>query len=158
MSTFDTDEFGKGIEGLLGRAVDALTKGREELLKQSRIGKVKLIDLTQLRRERARLVQRLGEEAYRGLQAGSLDAEDLDRTYKKIVAMDEEIAAKEAEIEKIRREEEGATAKPSGSTKSSAKPTGKTGKSKAAKPAPKKGRVVDEEEDEDLDEDDDSDE
>ena len=129
-SPFDTDQISQGIESIFGKAVEVLTKGREELLKQTRIGKVKLVDLMQLRRERSRLVQRLGEEAYRGLQAGSLDTDDLDRTYRKIVAMDEQIAAKEAEIESIRREEEAAAKKPAGPAGASKK--GKT-KSKKAK-------------------------
>lgn len=103
---FDTDDIGKNLETLLGRAADVFTRGREELLRQSRIGKVKLFDLTQLRRERARMVLRLGEEAYRAMQSGKLAREDLDRTYKKIVEMDERIGAKEAEIENIRREEQ----------------------------------------------------
>jgi hypothetical protein len=143
---FDTDQLSQGIESIFGKAVEVLTKGREELLKQTRIGKVKLVDLMQLRRERARLVQRLGEEAYRGMQAGSLDTEDLERTYRKIVAMDEQIAAKEAEIEQIRREEEAS----SGSKKKSA---GKTGANKSAKS--KKRASDDDEDDEDDDESDD---
>ena len=129
-SPFDTDQISQGIESIFGKAVEVLTKGREELLKQTRIGKVKLVDLMQLRRERTRLVQRLGEEAYRGMQAGSLDTDDLDRTYRKIVTMDEQIAAKEAEIESIRREEEAAAKKPAGPAGASKK--GKT-KSKKAK-------------------------
>lgn len=120
---FDTDDIGRGLEGLLGRAADVLSKGREELMRQSRIGKVKLFDLTQIRRERARLVLRLGEEAYRAMQAGRIAKDDLDRTYHKIVEMDERIAAKEAEIEKIRRAESvpapkaAAPKKPAGATK-----------------------------------------
>ena len=127
-SPFDTDQISQGIESIFGKAVEVLTKGREELLKQTRIGKVKLVDLMQLRRERSRLVQRLGEEAYRGMQAGSLDTDDLDRTYRKIVAMDEQIAAKEAEIEAIRREEEQVGKPKTGSSKKA-----KTGSAKAAK-------------------------
>lgn len=103
---FDPDEIQQRVGDFLGRAVEAISKGREELLKQSRIGKVKLIDLTQLRRERARVVSRLGEEAYRGMQAGTLEPDDLQRTFKRIVEMDERIAAKEAEVETLRREEE----------------------------------------------------
>ena len=145
---FDTDQFSQGIESIFGKAVEVLTKGREELLKQTRIGKVKLVDLMQLRRERARLVQRLGEEAYRGMQAGSLDTEDLERTYRKIVAMDEQIAAKEAEIEQIRREEEASVGKKKGAT-------GKTGASKSAK---SKKRASDEDEDDADDDESDDDE
>ena len=111
---FDGDDFGKGLDGLVGRAAEFLSKGREELLRQSRIGKVKLFDLTQLRRERTQLVLRLGEEAYRALQSGTLAREDLDRTHRRIVEMDERIAAKEAVIERIRREALGEPApKPS---------------------------------------------
>lgn len=151
---FDTDQISQGIESIFGKAVEVLTKGREELLKQTRIGKVKLVDLMQLRRERSRLVQRLGEEAYRGMQAGSLDTDDLDRTYRKIVAMDEQIAAKEAEIEAIRREEEAAAK--SGGGKSAGAAKSKTGSSKAAKN--KSSKKADEEEDEDDELDDDDDE
>ena len=145
---FDTDQLQQGIESIFGKAVEVLTKGREELLKQTRIGKVKLLDLMQLRRERARLVQRLGEEAYRGMQAGTLDTDDLERTYKKIVAMDEQIASKEAEIEEIRREEEagaGATAARRGAKSSKAK-TGAASKKKGKG----KSRAQDDDED-DLD-------
>lgn len=143
---FDTDQLSAGIESIFGKAVEVLSKGREELLKQTRIGKVKLVDLMQLRRERARLVQRLGEEAYRGLQAGSLDEEDLERTYRKIVAMDEQIAAKEAEVEEIKREEETSAGASSTKAKSA------TGKAKAAgkSTASKKKRAVEEADDEDL--------
>lgn len=145
---FDTDQISQGIESIFGKAVEVLNKGREELLKQTRIGKVKLVDLMQLRRERGRLVQRLGEEAYRGMQAGSLDTDDLERTYRRIVAMDEQIAAKEAEIEAIRREEEAAGGGAKGA-RAGAKP--KTGASKAAKKCKAK---VEEEEDEVEEEDD----
>ena len=145
---FDTDQISQGIESIFGKAVEVLTKGREELLKQTRIGKVKLVDLMQLRRERSRLVQRLGEEAYRGMQAGSLDQDDLDRTYRKIVAMDEQIAAKEAEIEAIRREEEAAAKASGGGAKP--KSSGKTGASKSAKKSKKAADEDEDEEDDDL--------
>ena len=102
---FDSEDFGKGLETLIGRAAEALSRGREELLRQSRIGKVKLFDLTQLRRERSRRVLRLGEEAYREIQAGKLAGESLQKTYLRIVDMDERIAAKEAEVDRIRRGE-----------------------------------------------------
>lgn len=148
---FDTDQISQGIESIFGKAVEVLTKGREELLKQTRIGKVKLVDLMQLRRERSRLVQRLGEEAYRGMQAGSLDTDDLDRTYRKIVAMDEQIAAKEAEIEAIRREEEAAAAGAGGKSAGASK--SKTSSSKTSKKSKK--AAVEEDEDEDLDAEDD---
>lgn len=116
---FDTDALRSGLEGLLGRAADAIGRGREELLKQSKIGKMKLIDLTQLRRERARLLSRLGEEAYRGLQSKSLDEGDLQRTYKQIVSMDEQIAKKEAEVETLNRDvqQKGGSAAPSAPVK-----------------------------------------
>jgi predicted transcriptional regulator len=100
---FEGDELGRGLETLLGRAADVLSRGREELLRQSRIGKVKLFDLTQLRRERARWVLRLGEEVYRDLQAGKLARESLEKTFRRIEEMDERIAAKEAEVERIQR-------------------------------------------------------
>lgn len=141
---FDPDSFQQGLGALLGRAAEALTRGREELMKQSRVGKLKLIDLTQLRRERARLVQRLGEECYRGMQAGSLDRQDLERSYRKIVSMDEQIAAKEAEIEKIRREMEG---KPTASSKKKTPPP--------PPPAKKSKKRVEEEEEDVLDDGDD---
>ena len=144
---FDTDQISQGIESIFGKAVEVLTKGREELLKQTRIGKVKLVDLMQLRRERSRLVQRLGEEAYRGMQAGSLDTDDLDRTYRKIVAMDEQIAAKEAEIEAIRREEEQVGKPKTGSSKKA-----KTGSAKGAKKG--KSASDDDEDDEDPEDED----
>lgn len=115
---FDPDEIQQRVGDFLGRAVEAISKGREELLKQSRIGKVKLIDLTQLRRERARLVSRLGEEAYRSMQAGNLEPDDLQRTFKRIVEMDERIAAKEAEVETLRREEEARARGKRGTAKS----------------------------------------
>ena len=146
---FDTDQISQGIESIFGKAVEVLTKGREELLKQTRIGKVKLVDLMQLRRERSRLVQRLGEEAYRGMQAGSLDTDDLDRTYRKIVAMDEQIAAKEAEIEAIRREEEQVGKPKTGSSKKA-----KTGSAKGAK----KGKSASDDDDEDDEDPEDEDE
>jgi hypothetical protein len=100
----------------------------------------------QLRRERARLVARLGEEAYRGMQAGSLDTEDLDRTYKKIVAMDEQIAAKEAEVEAIRREEEAASKAPGKKAK--------TGANKAASSKKKSKAAAEEDEEEEEDDED----
>jgi hypothetical protein len=130
---FDTDDLGKNLENILGRAADVLSRGREEILRQSRIGKVKLFDLTQLRRERARMVLRLGEEAYRSMQGGKLAREDLDKTYRKIVEMDERIGAKEAEIEKIRREEQGPTASASAKRPASTASTSSTARKKRPK-------------------------
>ena len=130
---FDPDSLSSGFESLLGKAADVLSRGREELLKQSRIGKAKLFDLTQLRRERARLMQRLGEEAYRGMQAGSLTKDDLKRTYQRVVEMDEQIAAKEAEIDRLQREASAAGAP--ASAPSASKPA--TGASKKAEAGPK---------------------
>lgn len=110
MPTFDNDDLSKGLEGFLGRAAEVISRGRDEILRASRIGKARLVDLTQLRRERARLVLRLGEEAYREMQAGALHRDELEKTYARIVEIDERIAAKEAEIEKIRRDAAGAPA------------------------------------------------
>lgn len=134
---FDPESLQQGIESFLGKAADVISRGREEILKQSKIGKVKLFDLMQLRRERARLVQRLGEEAYRGMQAGKLEKDDLKRTYQRIVEMDEQIAKKEAEIERLQKTEGAGTARPGASS-----PSQKTGASRkadtGAKPAAKK--------------------
>ena len=128
---FDPDSISSGFESFLGKAADVLSRGREEILKQSRIGKAKLFDLTQLRRERARLMQRLGEEAYRGMQAGSLSKDDLKRTYQRVVEMDEQIAAKEAEIDRLQREAGAAPA----SAPAPSRPA--TGASKKAETGPK---------------------
>lgn len=131
MPDFDRD-LGKGLESFVERAVDAISRGREEILRASRIGKAKLFDLTQLRRERARLVWRLGEEAYRAMQSGTLSKDELEKTYRRVVAMDERIAAKEAEIEKIRRSG-GSEARATAEDASRARAGAKRGKKRAKK-------------------------
>ena len=137
---FDPDSISSGFESFLGKAADVLSRGREEILKQSRIGKAKLFDLTQLRRERARLMQRLGEEAYRGMQAGSLSKDDLKRTYQRVVEMDEQIAAKEAEIDRLQREASAAapSAAPASKPATGASKKAETGPKPSAPPTPPK--------------------
>lgn len=106
MARGDYDRFRNALEALVERTVDALEKGRTEVLKEARVGKVKLLDIYQLRRERGRLYQRLGEEVYGLVRKNALEIPSLSRTLAKIAALDEKIAAKEAEIDRLRGDEE----------------------------------------------------
>lgn len=107
MARPEYDRFRNALESLVERTVDALERGRDEVLKEARVGKVKLLDIYQLRRERGRLYQRLGEEVYGLVRKGALEIPALSRTLAKIAALDEKITAKELEVDRL-REQEGA--------------------------------------------------
>lgn len=125
MANPDVERLRNIVEALVDRTRNALERGLDEVQREARVGKVKLLDIYQLRRERGRLHQRLGEEVYALIRKGDLEVPAVSRTVAKIAALDEKIEAKEAEVERIRVDEEGAPASRSRSASSSASASAK---------------------------------
>lgn len=85
-------------------AATYLKKAKDEVVRSSRIGKIRL-DIARLKKQRKDLLSEFGEKAYELLRDGKLSAGALEELK---VAVDEKnalIAAKEAEIEAISAEE-----------------------------------------------------
>ena len=102
MARPEYDRFRNALESLVERTVDALERGRDEVLREAKVGKVRLLDIYQLRRERGRLYQRLGEEVYGLVRKGALEIPSVGRTLAKLAALDDKIGAKEQEVDKLK--------------------------------------------------------
>lgn len=85
-------------------AATYLKKAKDEVVRSSRIGKIRL-DIARVKKQRKDLLSEFGEKAYELIRDGKLTSEAMEELK---VAVDEKnalIAAKEAEIEAITAEE-----------------------------------------------------
>ena len=78
---------------------------KEELLKSSKIGKIRL-ETTKIKKQRTQKLKELGEHTYQLLSKGKAEIEGTDSLKTEIGKLDAEIKAKEAEIEEILKREE----------------------------------------------------
>jgi hypothetical protein len=86
-------------------AATYLKKAKEEVVRSSRIGKIRL-DIARLKKQRKDLLSKFGEKAYELLSAGELSAGALEELKAQVDEKNALVAAKEAEIEAITAEEE----------------------------------------------------
>lgn len=94
------------LDKMVKSTVDGLEELKEVLLRASQNAKVKL-DATLLRRERDRLYQTLGEQAYLLVEEGSLKAPPALRdTIDRIHALVEQLAQEEAAMDTPDEEDE----------------------------------------------------
>ena len=94
----------EGAAGLFGTLREIFDKSRDEISRASRLGKTR-IDLFQLEKDREHFLQRLGEECYELIQAGTIAHDDLNGPYEKLQVLDERKAEYEAEVERIAAEQ-----------------------------------------------------
>jgi hypothetical protein len=76
------------------------TLAKEELVRSSKIGKIRL-DMTKIKKQRAKKFQELGERSYHLLLEGKIDIEGSDSLKTEIDELDAQIKGKEAEIKEI---------------------------------------------------------
>ena len=101
-----SDKMKQQLDRMVKSTVDGLEELKEVLLRASQNAKVKL-DATLLRRERDRLYQTLGEQAYLLVEEGSLKAPPALRdTIDRIHALVEQLAQEEAAMAEGEDEEE----------------------------------------------------
>jgi hypothetical protein len=105
----EIDAFLEGASGLFESLKDIFAKSKEEIVRGARQGKVR-IDVYQLRKDREHFLQRLGEQVYALMVDGALSHDDLQATFVKVQALDEQIATSEEEIERLEAESEAARA------------------------------------------------
>ncbi len=79
------------------RAIEALERGKEELTKISRVGRMKL-DLTRLQRERAELYRKLGEETHKLFKEDRFHRQEIERLLVRIDQVTEQIHQQEQEM------------------------------------------------------------
>lgn len=103
----EMESFVEGVAGLFDNLKEIFVKSKEEVVRGAQLGKVR-IDVFQLRKDREHFMQRLGEECYDLLVAGTIEHEDLIRPFEKIRALDARIVEYEEEIAQLAAEQAAA--------------------------------------------------
>lgn len=85
------------MEKFLGRAKTAITRGREEVVKVSKIGKLKF-EMSSMQRQRQRLMLVLADKVVRLVKEGNLSAAALADEVNNIDLLHHQIAEMEREI------------------------------------------------------------
>ncbi|HLG19017.1 MAG TPA: hypothetical protein VI895_04270 [Bdellovibrionota bacterium] len=85
------------------KAREALERGREGLLKVSRVGKIKF-NTARMQRDRVTLYRTLGEETYRLCKSGRLVSPEIDGLIHEIDRLSERIDAQKIEMQEKARQ------------------------------------------------------
>src|SRR6266850_8375209 len=93
----DPQEVRAKMEKVWSKALVALERGREELTKISKVGKLKF-DLTRFQRDRLGLYRQLGEETYKLLKEGRFDVAEVERIIVRIDRISEQIESQQSNI------------------------------------------------------------
>ncbi len=127
----EMESFVEGVAGLFDNLKEIFVKSKEEVVRGAQLGKVR-IDVFQLRKDREHFMQRLGEECYDLLVAGTVEHADLSKPFEKIRALDARIVEYEEEIAELaaqqaaagvaNEEGEPATAEPAAAEPAAAEP------------------------------------
>ena len=99
---FDYDEIKTQLEGLWGKTLGAITKGKSEVVRFSKIGKIKL-DTQMMERDKNYLFQKMGEEAFKGIKAGKFSSESLNKYVTKIENIDKKIKSQTQKLTDLSR-------------------------------------------------------
>ena len=103
MAKPDYDKIRSTLDSLLDKTMETLDRGKEEVLREVKVGNVKLGGY-QLQRELGRLYQRLGQEVYGLLEGGELEIPSAQRLRDKIEAVHQALKEKEEEVSRLRTE------------------------------------------------------
>jgi cob(I)alamin adenosyltransferase len=87
----------KRYDGFIDRALSAIERGREELTKISRVGRLKL-DLAQLQRDRRAVYRKLGEDTYKLLKEDRFAAADVESLLVRLDQANDQISKLEAQV------------------------------------------------------------
>jgi hypothetical protein len=103
---FDYDELKSQLETIWNKTLVTLNKGKEEVIRLSKMGKIKL-DMQMMERDKNSIFQKMGEETYKGLKTGTLNKNAFKKYVEKIEKIDTKIAESQeklSELSKIRSE------------------------------------------------------
>ena len=118
----EMDALIEGATGLFDNLKEVFLKSREEVFRASQLGRAR-IDVFQLRKDRERFLQRLGEEAYDLLVTGALVDVALEKAAMKIREIDGQIAEHEDQIARM-ADEQSRAAKEGQSREAKVEPVG----------------------------------
>ncbi|MEK7851880.1 MAG: hypothetical protein AAB275_08345 [Deltaproteobacteria bacterium] len=93
-----------GFQGLLNRALSVFNKGKDEVVRSSKVSKARL-DLSSLKNEKEHLFKRLGEEVYRRHKENKISIPGLDSFFTEIDIISLKLASKERELKALKGEE-----------------------------------------------------
>ena len=91
------DQFREYTQNLFDSIRDAFRRSADEVVAGAKVTRTR-IDVFQLRRDREHFLLRLGEEAYRLIEAGQLNHPELDEAAGRVRTIDDKILEYEAEI------------------------------------------------------------
>lgn len=93
-----------GFQWLWKRVLSIFDKGRDEVIKSSRVGKARL-ELSSLKRERERVFERLGEEVYRRYKEKAASIPGIESFFTEIDIISLKLSSKERELKGPKGEE-----------------------------------------------------
>lgn len=95
-----------GFQGMLNRMLSVFNKGKEEVVRSSKVSKARL-DLSSLKKEKERAFERLGEEVYRRYKENKISIPGLDPFFTEIDLISPKLSSKERELKGLKGEEVG---------------------------------------------------
>lgn len=95
-----------GFQGLWNKALSLFNKGRDEVVRSSKVGKTRL-DLSSLKNEKERAFERLGEEVYRRYRENRFSLPGFDSFFTEIDIINLKLSSKERELRGFKGEEAG---------------------------------------------------
>jgi len=93
-----------GFQGFLNRALSVFNKGKDEVVRSSKVSKARL-DLSSLKNEKERVFKRLGEEVYRRYKESKISIPGLDSFFTEIDIISLKLSSKERELKGLKGEE-----------------------------------------------------
>ncbi len=109
---FDYDEVKNQLETVWDKTLDALNKGKKEVVRYSKMGKIKL-DTQMMERDKSYLYQKLGEETYKGLKQDKLNTQALKKYVDKIEKINSKIRKQNAQFSDLNKKSPTRKKKPS---------------------------------------------
>lgn len=95
---FDYDDLKNQLEGVWDKTLTTLNKGKDEIVRLSKMGKIKL-DTQMMERDKNYLFQKLGEETYKGLKTDKLNTDNLKKYVLKIENLNKKIKTQDGRLD-----------------------------------------------------------
>lgn len=95
-----------GFQGLWNKARSLFNKGRDEVVRSSKVSKTRL-DLSSLRNEKEHVFERLGEEVYSRYKEDKISIPGLDPFFTEIDIISLKLSSKERELKGLKGEDTG---------------------------------------------------